>query len=243
MSGAYSAIFYSRQLGGSAASSKIVVPHILAQVPAKSVVDIGCGTGVWLNEFQRHGVDDYLGIDGEYVPEQVRKIPAERFMSADLRRLKRLERTFDLACCLEVAEHLPPENAAGFVQFLASAAPVVLFSAAVPHQGGVEHVNEQNASYWARLFAMHGKQPYDCLRPLIWNNRQVEWWYRQNMIIYASPGIMPPELAPVSDISRLDYIHPEMLDQMMRRYENFGAGIKVVYNSLKALGSSALRSR
>ena len=243
MSGAYSGEFYSRQIGGSAASAKIIVPQILALFPVTSVIDVGCGTGVWLNEFHCHGVADYLGIDGEYVPEHIRKIPAGHFKPADLRRLKKLERTFDLACCLEVAEHLPPENAAAFVQFLASAAPIVLFSAAVPHQGGTEHVNEQKASYWARLFMRHGKQPYDCLRPLIWNDGQVEWWYRQNIIIYAAPEMMPTAMTPVSDISRLDYIHPEMLDQVMRRYENFGAGLKIVFNSVKALGASALRSR
>lgn len=243
MSESYSADFYNRQSGGSAVSSTIIVPQILARFPVTSVVDIGCGTGVWLKEFQSHGVDDYLGIDGAYVPEQLRKIPAERFRSADLRRLERLERTFDLACCLEVAEHLPPENAPGFVQFLASAAPIVLFSAAVPHQGGTDHVNEQSASYWAQLFARHGMQPYDCLRPLIWNNRQVEWWYRQNMVVYALPDIMPAELTPVPEISRLDYLHPEMLDQILLRNESFGAGIRIIFNSLKALGSSALRSR
>lgn len=243
MNEAYSADFYRRQFAGSAASSEIIVPQIMARVPVTSVVDIGCGTGVWLSAFRSHGVDDYLGIDGGYVPEHVRKIPAKHFRSADLRRLQKLERTFDLACCLEVAEHLPAENAAGFVQLLAGAAPVVLFSAAVPHQGGTNHVNEQKASYWARLFALHGKQPYDWLRPLIWDNPQVEWWYRQNILVYASPGILPAELTPVSEISALDYLHPEMLDQVMRRHQNFGAGVKVMYNSLKALGSSALRSR
>ncbi|QXX75998.1 hypothetical protein MHY1_02832 [Methylovirgula sp. HY1] len=243
MSGAYSGEFYSRQFGGSAASSKIVVPQILARFPVTSVVDIGCGTGIWLNEFHSHGVDDYLGIDGAYVPEHVRKIPAEHFKSADLRQLTKLERTFDLACSLEVAEHLPPENASAFVQLLAKAAPIVLFSAAVPHQGGTEHINEQSASYWARLFIAHGKQPYDCVRPLIWNNAQVEWWYRQNIVVYASPQSMPAAMTPVADISTLDYIHPEMLTQVMHRYENFGGGLKILFNSLKAVGASALRSR
>jgi hypothetical protein len=105
---------------------------------------------------------------------------------ADLTSPLELGRRYDLAISLEVAEHLPPEAAAGFVASLTRAAPVVAFSAAIPGQGGRGHVNEQWPAYWAELFARHGYEPVDALRPLLWDDPGVEWWYAQNVVVFAS---------------------------------------------------------
>jgi hypothetical protein len=63
-------------------------------------------------------------------------------------------------------------------------APVVLFSAAAPYQGGQHHVNEQWPAYWAQRFARHEYFPIDCLRRRIWTNPDVAWWYAQNAFLY-----------------------------------------------------------
>lgn len=73
-------------------------------------------------------------------------------------------RNFDLAVSLQVAEHLPPSSAKGFIDSLAKLAPVVLFSAAIPLQAGAEHLNEQWPEYWAALFKTHDYLPIDCIR-------------------------------------------------------------------------------
>src|SRR5262245_3511460 len=111
-------------------------------------------------------------------------IAAERFRETDLSRPFALPRTFDLAVSLEVAEHLPAAAATGFVQSLAKLAPAVLFSAAVPHQGGWQHVNEQWPQYWADLFARDRFFAVDCLRERFWTVADVRWWYAQNMILF-----------------------------------------------------------
>jgi SAM-dependent methyltransferase len=113
----------------------------------RSVVDFGCGSGVWLAAWQRLVVDDVIGVDGEQARSSL-KISAERFLAADLRKPIRLGRRFDLAQSLEVAEHLPPQSASVFVETLTTHAPLILFSAAVPGQGGEHHVNEQPPEYW-----------------------------------------------------------------------------------------------
>ena len=141
-SAVYDETFYERQQDGSIRSAEIVVPIVLSLFPCHSVVDFGCGVGGWLREFERRGVNDYLGVDGDYVSRQMLKIPADRFMPLDLRNVGDLGRRFDLACSLEVAEHLPEERAKPFVAALVKAAPVILFSAAVPRQGGTGHLNE-----------------------------------------------------------------------------------------------------
>jgi hypothetical protein len=81
---------------------------------------------------------------------------------------------------LEVAEHLPPDRSNSFIAELTALAPVALFSAAIPQQGGTDHINERWQSYWAGLFKKRGFSPLDVIRPAVWENDAVERWYRQN---------------------------------------------------------------
>src|SRR5262245_17574896 len=115
-------------------SAREVIPHVLEFVPAQSVIDVCCGVGIWLAEVPAAGVADFLGIDGDYVKRERLLIEPERFLSRDLARPLVLSRHFDLAFSLEVAEHLPAEAADTLVASLVALAPVVLLSAAIPHQ-------------------------------------------------------------------------------------------------------------
>lgn len=180
----YDEAFFAAQREGSARSAAVVVPFVVELVGPRSVVDVGCGTGAWLEAFGRHGVEDLLGIDGESIPRAVLAIPPERFMAHDVARPIALDRTFDLVVSLEVAEHLPSAAAADFVESLTRLGPVVLFSAAIPGQLGEHHVNEQWQDYWAELFEGRGYVPVDCLRRRIWSDPEVQWWYAQNMLLY-----------------------------------------------------------
>jgi hypothetical protein len=150
----------------------------------RSVADIGCGTGLWLSIFIQSGVADVQGVDGKWVDPTMLHIPKAAFCSVDLEKPLKLGRRFDLVLSLEVAEHLPATSAATFIKSLVELGDMVAFSAAIPHQGGTHHINEQWSDYWVRLFADHGYVPIDCLRPHIWHNEQVSWWYRQNMLLF-----------------------------------------------------------
>ena len=183
-SGGYGEAFYAYQKSGSRSSADEVVPVVYDIVRPTSVVDIGCGVGTWLAAFARAGVSESLGLDGDHVPRGELMIPLERFQPTDLSRPFDLSRTFDLAISLEVAEHLPSSSADGFIRSLTNLAPVVLFSAAVPHQGGWQHLNEQWPEYWAERFARHRFFPVDCVRERFWTSPNVRWWYAQNMILF-----------------------------------------------------------
>lgn len=186
----YDSDFFSSHHPGAASSAAAMVPLLLELSGAHSVADVGCGIGTWLAEFARQGVIDFHGFDGVWVEPEQLVIPRERFTAADLGRAMPPQRAFDLAISLEVAEHLPETSADVFVESLTALAPIIVFSAAIPMQGGTDHVNEQWPGYWAAKFATRGFASIDCIREHVWNELGVEWWYAQNTILYASDGAM-----------------------------------------------------
>ena len=186
----YSREFYAGQVNGSARSAAVVVPLVLSLLPVKSVVDVGCGVGPWAAEFLANGVPEVWGIDGDYVDRSQLRIPPDRFSARDLTKSLQFDRTFDLAVCLEVGEHLPASRASGLVVDLTSLAPCVLFSAAVPGPGGgvgTNHINEQYLPYWIDLFQRQGYEGIDPIRPRILGNDSVEWFYQQNTVMFVAP--------------------------------------------------------
>jgi SAM-dependent methyltransferase len=211
MSG-YDRAYFEAHRHGAESSAEVLVPEVLRLLAPRSVVDVGCGSGTWLAAFRRHGVRDVLGIDGDYVDADQLDIPRERFLAHDLSEPLRLERTFDLAMSLEVAEHLQPAVANAFVESLVALAPRVLFSAAIPHQGGEGHVNEQWPSYWAELFAGHDYVPVDCFRRGLWDDERVEWWYAQNVLLYVRRDRLDG-LEPAQRV--LPLVHPTLYLEMV----------------------------
>jgi SAM-dependent methyltransferase len=210
----YDSEFYREQAAGSYLSAKKLLPLVLELIPAKSVLDVGCGVGTFLRAFMELGITDVVGIDGDYVRPDLLQIPPARFQPSDLAKGFKLDRTFDLAISLEVAEHLPREASGRFVHSITQHSKVVLFSAAVPMQGGAGHINEQWASFWARLFEERGYRVYDPFRRSIWADRDIEVWYRQNTLVFASDDALSdfPNLATLmpSALSEIDLVHPQM---------------------------------
>lgn len=208
----YDKNFFETQMDGSLQSARAVVPLILDYVPARSVCDVGCGVGTWLRAFQEAGVAKIQGFDGNYVEREMLQIPLANFAAADLSRPFAVAGAYDLAISLEVAEHLPEAAARTIVSTLTSLAPVVVFSAAIPGQGGQGHVNEQWQSYWVALFQEQGYVAIDCLRPKIWNNESIKFWYRQNTLVYVKETQLPayPTLAEAAESPNLalDLVHP-----------------------------------
>jgi hypothetical protein len=186
----YNEPFFDKLTSASLASARAVVPIVLKLLPASSAVDFGCGRGSWLKACLENGVETILGLDGDYVNRDKLLIDRDQFRAVDVRRPIELERRFDLAFCLEVGEHLPARSAPALVESLAAAAPVVLFSAALPGQGGVSHINEQWPPYWERLFAGRGMHKYDVVRPLIWYDRSIAPYYRQNIYLFSDSDLI-----------------------------------------------------
>lgn len=184
----YSSEFFDYIDVGSRASARLVAKLLLKDMSVDSLLDVGSGHGAWAAEWLAAGVKDVVAVDGAYVQTDQLAIPSDRFVAHDLSSPLDLGRRFDLVQSLEVAEHIDPENADLFVDNLVRHGDVILFSAAVPHQGGEHHVNEQPPEYWRKRFAERGYEVFDWVRPRIADWREIKAWYRYNTLVYANPA-------------------------------------------------------
>jgi hypothetical protein len=201
--------------------------------------------GTWLDVFRAHGAVEVLGLEGEWVDPEDLVVPAGCFRHHDLTRPVALDRRFDLVISLEVAEHLPASAAETFVESLARLGPLVLFSAAVPFQGGLHHVNERWPEYWAELFDRRGYAVADPLRPRLWNDPQVLVWYAQNALLYVDRAELPdrPALAAAveaTDPRRLAVVHPRLYE---RNSDPEKLSLRTVARVLPTLVRNAVRRR
>jgi SAM-dependent methyltransferase len=231
----YGGAFFDSQKDTSFVSASIVIPRVLSLCNPKSVADFGCGVGTWVRALLDIGVSDVTGIDGNYVRDDLLVIPSERFVRADIGQPVDLNRKFDLAISMEVAEHLPREKASVFIDTLTKHSGIVLFSAAVPGQGGTYHVNEQWPEYWNELFSARGYRCVDCLRDTFWEDDRIAWWYRQNMFLFVANDLIPayPKLMSESARARtlpLAVVHPGF----MRKQVGLKQLLKQTRNPLRA---------
>jgi Methyltransferase domain len=231
----YSKGFFVAQKDRSYHSALHIVPLIRQIASIHSVCDVGCGLGMWLRVFLEAGVEDIVGVDGNWVDEDSLVIPVSAFRRADLRQSFRLDRCFDLAMSIEVAEHLPESRSTGFVEDLTRLAPLVLFSAAIPRQGGTNHINEQWQSYWAAVFANYGFDACDVLRPLIWNNAEIARWYRQNIILFCRHDFLqkvPGLTAGTANSLPLSVVHPQQYAEIWDEV-NVRASLQLLASALE----------
>jgi hypothetical protein len=178
------------------------------KIPA-SLLDVGCGTGTWLQAAADKGVADYMGVDGVQAPADQLLIPPDRFRVQDFTQPWDLGRRFEAALCLEVAEHLDESHAGTLIDTLTRHSDFIVFSAACPGQHGQHHVNCQWPAYWQNLFNQRGYACDDAVRWKIWNEQTVEPWYRQNLFVARRA---PSEAGQESRLCAV--LHPEILEGM-----------------------------
>ncbi|PBJ13854.1 bifunctional 2-polyprenyl-6-hydroxyphenol methylase/3-demethylubiquinol 3-O-methyltransferase UbiG [Flavobacterium sp. ACN6] len=191
-------------------AAEIAVPYIVKLLKPKSVVDVGCGIGTWLKVFQDYNIDKIIGIDGHYVDKQKLKIDESKFIEHDLEKEFSSDEKYDLAISLEVAEHLSVESASIFIISLSKLSDTIVFSAAIPHQGGQNHLNEQPPQFWIDIFEDLGFKLYDIFRPIFWDDNNIDAWYRQNMMLFTKDSSLFKELDLLDNFRGKHIVHPQL---------------------------------
>ena len=214
-----------------------IIPHILQLFEVESVLDVGCGTGTWLKVFHDNGVKDVTGIEGYHLDKKNLVIDEQFVLLKDLEQPFQLSKKFDLTISLEVAEHLAESSADKFVESLCATSDTIIFSAAVVYQGGQNHINEQWQSYWIKKFKDRGFTDADLIRPKIWNNEAVFYWYKQNMICFIKEGSKYVPL--INENNRcLDLVHPQLFFKKADELENVFRGKRGILHSFRILINS-----
>lgn len=221
MKSEYDKNFYALRHGRSIYSAQVITALVRELIHPQSVADLGCGVGTWLKVFMDAGINDIQGIEGGWVKDDAIVIPKEKFHKQDITTPVGFERQFDLAVSLEVAEHIQEKNSEQFLDNLTALAPVILFSAAIPLQGGRSHVNEQWPEYWKDKFNNRNYVLIDCIRPNVWNDPKIEMWYAQNSFLYVRRDQLDrfPKLRNYSgDHPMLSVVHPRFYEFKLKTW-------------------------
>lgn len=220
----YNSKFYDKQSNDSYVSAKVVLSCIQnifsKKIRFNSMLDVGCGVGSWLAAASELGIKVQKGLDGSYVKEEQFLADYKAFVPTDLSKpeeIKLSESKFDLAISLEVAEHIPQDKSDSFIDLLTKSSDIVLFSAAIPYQGGHGHVNENWLEYWCEKFRHRGYIALDLIRPQIWSAKDVCWWYKQNCMLFvniSAQQLLPDNIAFTKPRS---LVHPEQFITAVHR--------------------------
>ncbi len=217
LAGTYDRSFYAAQVNGASRSAGAIVPIVTEMFPGiRSVADVGCGTGTWLHHFKLAGATRVLGFDGGAPGTEFLEIEPNEFKTVDLRKPLLVGERFDLATTFEVAEHLPHRWAQRFVANITGLSDLILFGAALPGQGGTLHYNERWPSYWLSHFDDMGYECFDIIRPRVWHDARVEWWYAQNTLTFVKRE-RRDLMARAEEIGRssehiVDVVHPRCFE-------------------------------
>jgi len=211
-----------------------------------SILDVGCGIGTWLSVARKFGVENIYGIEGPWLNPKQLRIEPEYVTIQDLENPFNLHRSFDLVISLEVAEHLSPNVASTFIDTLVSHGDIILFSAAIPYQGGHNHINEQFPSYWADLFAKFDFIPLDFIRRQIWDDESILWWFRQNILLFVRREIAISNsifTRYIDSLKPLSIVHPDVYISRLQQFEQTIRQYSQILNNFSKEGIYTVESR
>ncbi|MGI8608623.1 MAG: class I SAM-dependent methyltransferase [Candidatus Dormibacteria bacterium] len=128
--------------------------HVVADLEPATALDLGCAMGLLVEALRDRGVEAF-GVDiSEYAINNARE---------DIRPFVRqasgtdpLDRRYDVIICIEVLEHLSPNDAARTVENICAHTDDVIFSSTPDDFREATHLNVRRPDYWAGLFAQYG---------------------------------------------------------------------------------------
>ncbi|MGE0931426.1 hypothetical protein [Peijinzhouia sedimentorum] len=92
---------------------------------------------------------------------------------------------FDLAICIEVLEHFNLKRSLELHEYLTDSSDLILFSAAIPNQKGVGHINEQRHGFWHKEFEKKGFKFFDGFKTKLFKHEnEIRFYHLQNLFLY-----------------------------------------------------------
>lgn len=173
----------------SLVSARKVITHLKSLIRRPdSLLDVGCGVGGWSLGFREWGTQQLTLLDHPSNKKENLLFSDNAFYTADMNKVLPPVFRVDMVVCLEVLEHLEPARTHAVIEYLTQCSDTILFSAAIPGQGGYRHINEHYAFYWEGIFAGFGFKKYDIIRPAIIRDTDIEYFIRQNSFLYVKNG-------------------------------------------------------
>lgn len=219
-------------------AAKVIVPHLIKRIGLPQfVVDLGGGAGGFLRAMKEQGVARVKCIDHPEITRDDLLIDFDDFQPINLATELPEPVECDLVICTEVAEHLPASKSSAIVNYLTSCSQLILFSAAIPKQGGVGHVNEQWPEFWQAQFATRGYRRLDIIRPCIIWNQELPFWFRQNLFVYVSEDELKrrPDLSKWPELLPTDFelVHLSIVNKPLSLKEVVLALVPALKRSFK----------
>jgi len=236
MKKSYKHNFYKDRHQSTVYAANTILQLLIDTLPrVESAVDFGCGVGTWLSVLKEKGVNDVKGLEGPWVEKDLLQISEDELLQVNFEKNVNLDKKYDLAISLEVAEHLSSDLASDFVESITKASDYVMFSAAIPFQGGTSHVNEQWPAYWVGLFADKGYVLLDFIRMQIWDDRDIPVWYRQNVLMFVRKEQQGSVKLPVIEGAQfpLSVVHPDTYISKMNKMYSIKGSLKMLPRNIK----------
>lgn len=189
-------------------AAKTIVPVVaeIIGIP-KSIIDLGGGAGAFLKVFKEIGTEKVVSIDHPSIKAKDLLINPDEFIPCNLSQQLPSPIKSELAISTEFAEHISKSRSRSVVEFLTSCSDIILFSSAIPGQGGIGHINEQRPDFWRNLFQSIGYERLDIIRQKIIFDHSIPFWFRQNLFLYVNQQIL--EQGQLNISAHNQFIPPE----------------------------------
>ncbi len=171
-----------------------------------SLLDVGCGNGIYLHLAKANGVSDVVGLDGIHVDATV--LPESEYQKTDLMEPVDMGRQFDLVMCMEVAEHISPDSMSTLLDSIeVHAKSTILFSMAEPGQPGNGHINCRTMAEVLDLWADRGWYP-DLVDTMSFRALSSLSWFRRNTLLLkkAEDGASDEGIRTLKNIGAKDFV-------------------------------------
>jgi len=166
--------------------------NIVSMFQPKSILDLGCGIGSYLEGALEGGCKDLYGIELNYdkAKKYITKNISFYIKSGDITKELNLKKKFDCVLSIEVAEHVEMSQVSFFINnIIRYAEKYILFTAAPPGQPGRGHINLKKKNFWIKYIEDKGVTYKDeivqqCVKA--WSDFNTPLYILQNLMVFES---------------------------------------------------------